>query len=173
MGARGATGSFHTATLYLQPKRSGIGRSLGAPSRIHPAGLQEFAYIPTDLIPLLPLSAQHLSQPARSQGIPKRTQQPYTRFAIRFWIMLARCSPPCAWGSPSTSQEFLDGAWMSYAAHSPDPVNAASLACLCRACRPTDRHALSGERPVISWKLPRGQALAFLAQAWLTSQTFQ
>jgi len=135
-----------------------------------PAGLQEYAYLPTDLIPLLPLSAGTSASPLGRQALPKERSSP---IPVRDTILDHACTLLAALRSGLSlgSKEFLDSSWMSYAALSPEPATLQSLLVSAGLVdQQSDTPYPEATRHFL--ELPRGEALTFLARAWLTSQTF-
>ena len=135
-----------------------------------PAGLQEFVYIPTDLITLMPLSASAPTSPPGRKAIPKERG---SLIPVRDSILDQACTLLAAlrMGLSFESKEFLDSAWMSRTPCSPDLAALQSLLASAGLVDPqTGMPHPEAARHFL--ELPRGKALAFLVQAWLTSQTF-
>jgi hypothetical protein len=135
-----------------------------------PSGLQEFAYIPTDLIPVIPLSGHAPASPPGRKAIPKEHS---SFIPVRDTVLDQACTLLAAlrMGLTFDSKEFLDGAWIAYNPNSPDPPTLQSLLAAANIVDPqtgiphaeNTRHFLEA---------PRGQALALLVQAWLSSRSF-
>ena len=135
-----------------------------------PAGLQEFAYIPTDLIPVIPLSGHAPARPPGRKAVPKEHASPYP---VRDTVVDQACTLLAAlrMGLAFDSQEFVDGSWMVHHPRSPDPLTLQALLASANLVDPQTGvpHAENTRRFL---EAPRGQALALLAQAWLTSRDF-
>ena len=132
-----------------------------------PAGLQEYAYIPTDLKPLLPLSGRASASPPGRKATPKERANP---IPVRDALLDHACTLLAAlrMGLPFDSKEFLDSAWMSRLPYSPDPK---ALQALLASAGLVDPHTgmPHPEATRHFLELPRTEALALLVQAWLTS----
>lgn len=136
-------------------------------------GPEEFAYVPDDLIPLLPPSR---SQPTSALGRPATPTERAVLFpacdrildhactllaALRVGFSQEKISAhACAWDIPPLSL-------------SPYPLSAAALQQLLSAASLIDAAGIPQPEPArLFLEAPRGQAMAQLAQAWLHSPAF-
>jgi Helicase conserved C-terminal domain len=135
-----------------------------------PSGLQEFAYIPSDLIPVLPLSGRSPASPPGRKALPKEHS---SLIQVRDAVLDQACTLLAAlrMGLAFDSKEFLDGAWMAHTSNSPDPYTLQSLlACADIVDAQTGIPHVENTRRFL--EASRGQALTLLVQAWLTSRSF-
>ena len=119
-----------------------------------PAGLQEFAYIPTDLIPVIPLSGHAPARPPGRKAVPKEHASPYP---VRDTVVDQACTLLAAlrMGLAFDSQEFVDGSWMVHHPRSPDPLTLQALLASAKPRRPADRRTPCGEHPAFLGSAPR------------------
>jgi hypothetical protein len=134
------------------------------------AGLQEFAYIPTDLVPLIQLPIPAASSPPGRKALPKEHS---ILIPARDSVLDQACTLLAAlrMGLSFDSKEFLDGSWMSRTSYSPNPAELQLL--LASAGLVDGQTGIPHPEVARSFlEAPRGEALALLVQAWRTSRTF-
>ena len=138
-----------------------------------PGGAKEFAYIPDDLLSLLPSHpAQALSPPGRPASLAERAHP-----ILATDVILDHACKLLAGlrlGMPGEKVESLTLPWHTSApAPSPLPLSHEALIALLSAANLLDTNQEPLPEPVRAFlEAGRGEALAQLFQAWLTSTSF-